>query len=269
MKPLLPVLVPSVAGSTFLPDTDALSPSREPRADAAGYQTRFSTVRIPNTGPLLIRSLLDRQQYHDPDGEAERLGISPALWPLFGLLWPSAVQLAAHVALRPVNPAERILEIGCGLALPSLVAHRQGADVTASDCHPLAKTFLKANLALNDLPPTLEYRHGQWGADMQGKGTLPNRGTLQGKYDLILGSDLLYERGAAPQIARFVATHAHVTAEAWIVDAGRGYRSAFDRHMMQQGFDLVENILLTQTSSRQGKPPYKGRLLKYARGRAG
>ena len=43
-------------------------------------------------------------------------------WPLFGLLWPSGAQLAARLGARPVTPGERILEIGCGLALASLVA---------------------------------------------------------------------------------------------------------------------------------------------------
>jgi len=50
---------------------------------------------------------------------------------------------------------------GCGLALASPVAHRRGADVTASDCHPLAQAFLLENLRLNDLAP-LSYRCDQW-----------------------------------------------------------------------------------------------------------
>jgi len=45
-----------------------------------------------------------------------------------------------------------MLEVGCGLALASLVCHRRGIDVTASDCHPLASRFLLDNLRLNGLP---------------------------------------------------------------------------------------------------------------------
>ena len=111
---------------------------------------------------LFIRSLLDQQQFADPLGDAERLGISSAIWPLFGMLWPSAAHRAARLALRPVLAGERILEIGCGLDLASLVGHRRGADVTDSDCHPLAGSFLRQNLRLNDLLP-MKYRHGQWG----------------------------------------------------------------------------------------------------------
>ena len=125
-----------------------------------GYQTKQETIAVAGVADLVIRSLLDRQQFADPLGDAERLGISSATWPLFGMLWSSATHLAARLALRPVLAGERILEIGCGLALASLVAHRRGADVTASDCHPLAGAFLRENLRLNGLLP-MKYRHGQ------------------------------------------------------------------------------------------------------------
>ena len=55
-----------------------------------GYEVKFETVR-GNGADLRMRSLLDRQQFHDPAGEAEQAGISSALWPLFGLLWPSGL----------------------------------------------------------------------------------------------------------------------------------------------------------------------------------
>lgn len=130
-----------------------------------GYYTKTEKIEINGVKSLLIRSLRDRQQYYDPQEAALRLGISPAAWPLFGLLWPSALYLAAQLARRPVCPNEKILEIGCGLGLASLVGHRRGARVTASDCHPLAEDFLRENLRLNALCTSLEYRHGQWGLD--------------------------------------------------------------------------------------------------------
>src|SRR5450631_2246961 len=128
-----------------------------------GYHTKHEQIAVTGVNDLCIRSLLDRQQYADPNGDAERLGISSAAWPLFGLLWPSGALLAARLARRPVRAQERILEGGCGLALASLVGHWHGADATASDCHPLAEGFLLENLRLNDLAP-MKYRHGQWGA---------------------------------------------------------------------------------------------------------
>ena len=85
-----------------------------------GYQTKQQQIAISGVADLSIRSLLDRQQYFDPDGHAEHLGISSAAWPMFGLLWPSGMQLAARMALRPLTANERVLEVGCGLALASL-----------------------------------------------------------------------------------------------------------------------------------------------------
>ena len=172
-----------------------------------GYQTKQERVAIAGVDDLIIRLLLDKQQFWDPHGEAERLGISSAMWPLFGMLWPSGAHLAARVALRPTQAGERILEIGCGLALASLVAHRLGADVTASDCHPLAETFLLENLRLNGLAP-LKYRRGQW-SDPEMVATPRHSpataNAVEGQFDLIIGSDVLYERDANATLAKFIA----------------------------------------------------------------
>ena len=91
----------------------------------AGYLLKHQSIAVHGVDNLAIRSLLDRQQFFDPLGEAERRGISSASWPLFGLLWPSGVHLAARMAQRPVAAGERILEIGCGLALAALVRRLQ------------------------------------------------------------------------------------------------------------------------------------------------
>ena len=127
-----------------------------------GYLTKQESIAVQGVSNMVIRSLQDKQQFYDPLELALRLGISSATWPLFGLLWPSGTRLAERMAQRPVVATEHILEIGCGLALSSLVGHRRGADMTASDCHPLAGEFLAENVRLNGLPP-LKYRHGHWG----------------------------------------------------------------------------------------------------------
>jgi len=229
-----------------------------------GYLTKQESIAVTGVDDLLIRSLLDRQQFSDREGEAERLGISSAAWPLFGLLWPSGAYLAAHLALRPVRAGERVLEIGCGLALASLVGHRRGADVTASDCHPLAEGFLLANLRLNQLRP-MKYRHGHWGAAALlplSQGESPRR-VVDGRYELIIGSDLLYERDANAELAAFIALHAAAAGEVWIVDPDRGNRPAFNRQMAVEGFSMHEERLSRPISA--GIAAYKGRLLVYRR----
>ena len=52
--------------------------------------------------------------------------------PYWAELWPCARSLAAHLATLDLT-GMRVLELGCGLALPSLVAALRGADVLASD----------------------------------------------------------------------------------------------------------------------------------------
>lgn len=226
-----------------------------------GYLTKQERIAVAGVDDLVIRSLLDRQQYADPHGVAERLGISSAAWPLFGLLWPSGAQLAARLADHPVTTGERILELGCGLGLASLVGHRRGADITASDCHPLAEAFMLENLRLNALGP-MKYRHGDWNAPElpDAPGTRP---AVHGRFDLIVGSDLLYDRGAGVVLAAFIVRHAAAGAQVWIVDPDRGNRSVFNRALRASGFDLREERL--DTPAHEGAPAYKGRLLIFSR----
>jgi predicted nicotinamide N-methyase len=230
-----------------------------------GYLVKQERISIAGVDDLIIRSLLDRQQFSDPHGAALRAGISSAGWPLFGLLWPSGAQLASRLALRPVGLNERILEIGCGLALASLVAHRRGADVTASDNHPLAASFLAENLRLNGLAP-MKYRHGDWAADQRasdGPGDTPLASAVRGIFDLVIGSDLLYERDENGDLASFIGRHCAPSCEVWIVDPDRGNRSAFSRRMASAGFDLREERL--DTLAVLDSAAYKGRLLVYSR----
>lgn len=223
-----------------------------------GYHTKHERVAIDGGASLRICSLRDHLQFSDPQGRAAARGISSAAWPLFGLVWPSSLHLAAWMAARAMAPQERILEVGCGLALASLVAHRRGADVTASDCHPLVPRFLKRNTRLNRLPP-LRYRHGDWAVrpDTQGAGAA----RVYGRFDLIIGSDVLYERDEAGHLSSFIDRHAGASAQVLIVDPNRGNRAAFNRRMASAGFALEEIALGRLPAG----PEYRGRLLHYQR----
>ena len=229
-----------------------------------GYEVKQERVAIPGVDDLVIRSLLDKQQFADPQGDAARLGISSSLWPLFGLLWPSGRHLAARLGARSVVQGDRILEIGCGLGLASLVGHRAGADVTASDCHPLAGRFLAHNLVLNDLGP-MKYRHGQWPGLVLPRDAIDEHAPaiVHGEFDLIIGSDVLYERDERGTLADFIAGLAAPVAEVWIVDPNRGNRGAFHKNMARHGFRMDE-ITLTH-DEREGVAAYKGRMLTYVR----
>lgn len=216
---------------------------------ARGYEVKFETI-VGTGADLRLRSLLDRQQYHDPLAEAEALGISPAQWPLFGLLWPSARVLADAMHSFELQ-GKRILELGCGLALASLVVHRRCGDITASDCHPLAAVFLLENLRLNQLP-AMKYEHGHWSR------ANPNLGL----FDLIIGSDVLYDRGHPEALSQFIDRHSAPTVEVLIVDPDRGNHAGFNRMMEVLGYSHTQ----ARVRSLPGEGgPYKGRLHNYRR----
>jgi len=215
-----------------------------------GYEVKLQQVAITGGAALEIRSLRDRLQYADPLGEAEAAGISPACWPLFGQLWPSAQKLADLMQDWELG-SRRVLEIGCGLGLASIVIHRRRGDVTASDCHPLAEAFLQANFRLNQLSD-LKYATGNW----------TRENPALGEFDLIIGSDVLYERGHPEQLSAFLHQHATPRAEVLIVDPSRGNRPAFNRCMADLGFVLTETLIDTPL---QDGSPYRGRLLHYQR----
>ncbi len=229
-----------------------------------GYLTKQETVCIAGVADLQIRSLLNREQYSDPLGAAERVGISSASWPLFGLLWPASSYLAAQLAQRQVQAAERILDVGCGLGLASLVAHRRGADVTASDKHPLTALFLAENLRLNDLPP-LKYRDADWAPPEPSRlDATPSRAApLLGHFNLLMGSDVLYERDSSQQLAAFIGRYATPSAEVWIVDPNRGHRAAFGQRMKALGFGLTDEHILGAATATQAA--WRGHWLVYQR----
>lgn len=219
-----------------------------PAGPALGYQVKLETVSGAGAD-ITLRSLLDRIQYHDPEGEAGRAGIPEAAWPLFGLLWPSGEVLAGAMASFQLQ-GKRVLEVGCGLAVASLVIHRRGGDVTASDAHPLAELFLGENLRLNRLP-AMKYRRGSWAQANPGLGL----------FDLIIGSDVLYDRDQPEALSQFIDRHSETDVEVLIVDPDRGNQGSFTRKMGVLGYSHS----CDKVHSRPDGSHYKGRMHRYRR----
>jgi predicted nicotinamide N-methyase len=124
--------------------------------------------------------------------------------PYWAELWPSGLALAELAA----GASGRVLELGCGLGLPSLVAALAGADVLATDWADDAIALLERNA--ERVGARVQIRRWDW------------TGPSLGRADLVLAADVLYEeRNVAPVLA------ALDTDEAWIADPGRPAAPAF------------------------------------------
>ena len=131
--------------------------------------------------------------------------------PYWAELWPSSIALAREVSGLRLEGL-RVVELGCGLGLPSLVAARGGADVLATDWSPEALAFAVRNAALNGVE--LRTARLAWAAP-----ELP-----EGSFDLVLAADVLYERR---NVAELLALLPRLAGEVLLVDPGRPALPAF------------------------------------------
>jgi predicted nicotinamide N-methyase len=131
-------------------------------------------------GPLRLNIL----RPPDPDAmiDEARFG-EDEFMPYWAELWASGVALAAVVAARDVAGLQ-VLELGCGLGLPSIAAALGGADVLATDWAPEALDVTRSNAARNGA------RVGTLLADWSKPAALLERVP----FDLVLCADVLYEQ---------------------------------------------------------------------------
>ena len=138
-------------------------------------------------------------------------GEDPPEPPYWAHLWRGALVLAAAIP----EGAGSVVELGCGLGLPGLVAARRGATVTFLDREAAALAFVRASAAANRLAPV-----DLVAADC----TTP---VLAARFDLVLVAELLYDRSAFESLARAIACLLAPTGRALLADARRIDTTAF------------------------------------------
>ena len=210
---------------------------------------RYQTYEC-GTHDIHLRTLRDNQQFSDPNKVAEALGISSASWPIFGILWPSG-QVLAHFINGFDTAGMRILEVGCGIGLSSLLLNQRKADITATDYHPEAGIFLNINAGLNEGADIPFVRTG-WADQDCG----------MGRFDLIIGSDLLYETEHVALLSDFIHRHAAPDCQVVLVDPGRGNHAKFSKRMVALGFDHQQH---KPASTEYLEQVFKGQILQYQR----
>jgi len=176
----------STRPSDLIEETVELAPGRS-----------VSLLRPPSADELIDEDAFDEDEF----------------LPYWAELWPSGVALARTVAALDVRGLH-VLELGCGLGLPSLAAAAGGADVLATDWAEEAVVLLSRNAARNGV--SLRVERVRWDE--------PEPLLAEAPWDLVLGADLLYEERNVGQLAELLP---RLAAEALLAEPGRPYAKSF------------------------------------------
>jgi predicted nicotinamide N-methyase len=147
--------------------------------------------------------------------------------PYFGVMWEAGIGLSQSLT-REMCEGKKILEIGCGLALPSFVATRFGGNVIATDFHADVPLFLEQNQEKNKI--NFNYQVMNW------RNEIERTKTSLGLFDLVIGSDILYESQHADQVAEALIAFLKPGGKILLSDPGRAYVQKFISAMQKLGY---------------------------------
>jgi predicted nicotinamide N-methyase len=152
-----------------------------------------------------------------PAEAAELPDSGPVEWapvaPYWAVLWRSGVALARELDGLDLG-GRRVVELGCGLAVPSIAAARAGAAVLATDESAEALSLVARNARANGV--RVETAAVDW--------TEPGELVGRAPFDLVLAADVLYERAS---VAPLLALLPRLAPEAWLADPGRSPAGEF------------------------------------------
>jgi predicted nicotinamide N-methyase len=157
-----------------------------------------------------LRLLQPQESAELPDaGAVEWAPIAP----YWSVLWRSGVALACELDGMELDGL-RVVELGCGLALPSIAAARAGAVALATDACAEALTLVARNADANDV--RVETTTVDW--------VEPEELVRRAPFDIVLAADVLYER---PSVAPLLSLFPRLAPEVWLADPGRPAAGAF------------------------------------------
>jgi SAM-dependent methyltransferase len=165
------------------------------------------TIELPG-GELSVLQPEESAALPD-DGPVEWAPVAP----YWSVLWRSGVALARELDGEALD-GRHVVELGCGLAVPSLATARGGAAVLATDADPEALALVACNARANGL--TVQTATVDWAA--------PDDLVGHGPFHLVLAADVLYERAS---VAPLLSLLPRLAPEAWLADPGRPAAGAF------------------------------------------
>lgn len=135
--------------------------------------------------------------------------------PYWAECWPSSRVLAERLTTER-GAGRTLLELGCGIGLVSIAAAQAGFEVLATDYYADALEFASANAERHGISD-LDTRLIDWRK-------LPDD---LGTFDVVVASDVLYEREQPPLVARVFAETLRPGGLGLLTDPGRRPADAF------------------------------------------
>jgi predicted nicotinamide N-methyase len=159
--------------------------------------------------------------------DASLLGSKEVPEPLYWMhLWPGALCLARRVAAAGgIGPGVRVLELGCGLGLPSLAAAARGATVVASDWKVEPLRLLRTSARLNG--SSVAALRMDWRAPALGRG-----------FDLCLGAEVGYDRGSLDALVGLLIACLRPGGVAWLADSVDTFNPHLAERLAAAGFGV-------------------------------
>jgi predicted nicotinamide N-methyase len=157
-----------------------------------------------------LRLLQPRESAELPDdGDVEWA----PLVPYWSVLWRSGVALARELSGWRLDGL-RVVELGCGMGVPSFAASRSGAAVLATDASVEALELLARNASRNGL--AVDTARVDWAS--------PAALLERAPFDLVLAADVLYERASVAQLLTLLP---RLAPRILLADPGRPAAAAF------------------------------------------
>jgi predicted nicotinamide N-methyase len=153
----------------------------------------------------------------------------PLHLPYWAELWESACGIGAALAKMELNESTRVLDLGCGMGLAGAVAAAMGATITLADLEAPALLFARLNcLAFADRVRACRLN---WQTDRLGE-----------QFDLIIGSDILYERKQWEFLDQFWKAHLAEDGTVLLGEPGRQSGELFVPWIGPRGWVLTEGL---------------------------